>query len=129
MAYKNIEMERMISALEPLLGRTDLIGYAAARNTRMLCAECAEYIQRRDELIEKYGKPEVDDDGNQTGRTMLEVNSSEFAKYASEIEQWALIEHEPEIFKLPAKEAVGVLSGEQMLKLEWMFDWDEGNAE
>lgn len=124
MKYKNIEMERMMSALEPLLGRTDLVGYAAARNTRMLSAECAEYMQRRDELIEKYGEPELDEDGNPTGHTMLKIDSPEFAQYASEIEQWALIEHEPEIFKLPASEAVGAMSGSQLLELEWMFDWD-----
>lgn len=124
--YKNIEMEQMIAALEKHLQRTDLIGYAAARNTRILRGECSEYLERREELIGKHGEPELDDDGEPTGRSVLSVNSDAFKRYAEEIEQWALIEHEPKLYTIPITEALNAISGSEILEIEWMFEgWDE----
>lgn len=123
--YKNIEMEQMIAALEPLLERTDLIGYAAARNTRILRTEAQEYLDRREQLIEKYGEPQLDEEGNPTGITRLLVNSPEFNEYARDIEQWALIEHDPKLFRIPVSKALDAISGNELLEIEWMFDWDE----
>lgn len=132
MKCKNIEMEQMIAALQKHLGRTDIIGYAAARNTRILREECAEYMQRREQLIEKHGEPETDEDGNQTGRKQIRIGSDAFNAYAKEIEEWALIEHEPDLFTVPLDKAIGILSGQDMLDLEWMLDgWgiQEGDVE
>ena len=99
-AYKNIEMEQMIASLEPLLERTDKIGYAAARNTRILQSCAMEYLERREQLIAKHGTPRLDDEGNPTGVSEIRIGSEEFDAYAAEIEEWALIEHEPDVFKL-----------------------------
>ena len=120
--YKNIEMEHMIASLEPLLDRTDKIGYAAARNTRILRTEAQEYFTRRDELIQKYGTEKLDKDGNPTGMSKIRIGSPEFEQYANEIQEWALIEHEPELFVLDYEEAIGKLSGAQLLDLDWMFE-------
>ena len=43
--YSNAQMEQMLIALEPLLDRRDIVGYAAARNTRVLRAEALEYLK------------------------------------------------------------------------------------
>ena len=123
--FKNIEMEQMLFALEKHLDRTDKIGYAAARNTRILRSETQEYFTRREELVEKYGEPQLDEQGNPTGLTELKFASPNFAKYAKEIEEWALIEHEPNLFKLPIEEAIGQLSGNELLELDWMFYEEE----
>ena len=120
--YKNIEMEQMIGALEKHLDRTDMIGYAAARNTRILMNEAREYFERREKLIQKYGKDQVDDKGNPTGRKELRFDSPEFKEYSDEIQDWALIEHSPNLFKIPASECIGKLSGRDMLDLEWMLE-------
>lgn len=121
-AYKNIEMEHMIASLEPLLDRTDKIGYAAARNTRILRTEAQEYFARRDKLIQKYGTEKLDKDGNPTGMSEIRIGSPEFEQYANEIQEWALIEHEPELFVLDYEEAIGKLSGAQLLDIDWMFE-------
>ena len=121
--YKNIEMEQMIAALEPFLERTDKIGYAAARNTRILRAETEEYFRRREQLIEEYGEPQVGEDGTPPGLTELRFDSPRFADYAREIEEWAYIEHSPELFTIPAEEAMGRLSGSQILRIDWMLEW------
>ena len=124
-AYKNIEMERMIAALAPLLERTDKIGYAAARNTRILRCETEEYFGLREQLILRFGEQELGEDGYPTGKTMLRLDSPEFKEYAREIEEWASIEHSPNLFTIPAREVAGKLSGTEMLDIEWMLDWDD----
>lgn len=121
--YRNIEMEQMLAVLEKYLERTDKIGYAAARNTRILRAETQEYFDRREKLIERYGEPQIGEDGNPTGMTELRFDSPKFAEYARDIEEWALIEHSPAIFKIPAEEAIGELSGTEILEIDWMLKW------
>lgn len=120
--HKNVEMERMIASLKKHLERTDLLGYAAARNTRILNNETMEYFDRREKLIVKYGVPEVDENGNETGRISLPFNSDNFKKYVEEIEEWANVEHEPDIYKIPASEVIGKLSGSDILEIDWMID-------
>lgn len=129
MKYKNIEMERMIDALKKHLERTDLIGYAAARNTRILQTESQEYYNRRDELVRKYGEEELDANGNPTGRVNLQISSPSFVEYSKEIEEWAFIEHEPDIFKIPASEVIGKLSGTDILAIDWMIEEDTNGDE
>lgn len=120
--YRNIEMEQMISSLEPLLERTDKIGYAAARNTRILRNETQEYMERREQLIAKHGTPQLDADGNPTGISEIRIGSEQFDAYAAEIEEWALIEHEPDIFTLRYEDVIGKLSGAQILAIDWMLE-------
>lgn len=121
-AYKNIEMEQMIASLEPLLERTDKIGYAAARNTRILQSCAREYLERREQLIAKHGTPQLDDEGNPTGVSEIRIGSEEFHAYAAEIEEWALIEHEPDVFKLKYEDVIDKLSGAQILAVDWMLE-------
>lgn len=121
-SFKNIEMEQMINSLEPLLDHTDIIGYAAARNTRILTNEIQEYIARREELVAKYGEEVLDDDGNPTGQIQLRFDSPKFKDYSDEIIEWAEIEHEPPIYKIPTEKCIGILSGRQMLEIGWMLE-------
>ena len=115
--YKNVEMEQMVESLKKHLDRRDKVGYAAARNTRILQDEMREYTVRRDELIRKYGTADVDDDGNPTGRVSLDINSPKFQKFAEEIEQYAVIEHSPCLMKLKYDEVIGILSGAEILEI------------
>ena len=115
-------MEQMIAVLAPFLGRRDKIGYAAARNTRILRDAAMEYLQRRDELIRKHGSPQVDEDGNPTGRFELRLDTPEYKEYLEEIAEWALIEHEPRLYKIPYDVAEGELTGDELLSIDWMFE-------
>lgn len=120
--YKNAEMERMMGSLRKHLDRTDIIGYAAARNTRILANELSEYSKVRDELVMKYGEVELDERGDPTGSVSLSIESDKFPQFAEEIERFARIEHDPDIFKLKFDQAIGVLSGTELLEIEWMFE-------
>lgn len=119
--YKNVEMEQMLGVLSKHLDRKDIIGYAAARNTRILANELTEYIDKKNELIRKYGEADTDDGGNPTGSVSIRVNTPEFEKFAIEIEQFAKISHSPEIMTIPYESAIGKLSGSEFLELDWMF--------
>ena len=119
--YKNAEMEQMLGTLQKHLDRRDIVGYAAARNTRILRDELKEYLERRDELVRKYGTADTDEKGNPTGSVSLGFDSPEFSKFAEEIEQYAVIEHAPDLMQLKYEDAIGILSGAEILELDWMF--------
>lgn len=119
--YKNWQMVDMLNKLQPLLVRRDKIGYAAARNHRRL-AEClTEYERFRNGLIEKYGEREKDEDGNKLPSIRLSVTSPQFKRFEQELAPFNEMEHEVEIFTLPYSEAIGILSGEEILAIDWML--------
>ena len=78
--FSNAEMDSMSTVLEKHLWRSDLVGYAAARNKRILDAEIVEYLQKKDSLIIKYGTEEIDAEGNPTGNVSLKFDSM-FSRY------------------------------------------------
>lgn len=125
--YTNEQMHQMLLSLEPLLERRDIVGYAAARNTRVLQAEAMEYLKRRDELIEKYGEPEFADNGTPTGRTQLQIDSDAYKRFADDLALYSNIKHRPLLFKIPYEEAIGKMSGTEILACEWMLV-DGGDA-
>lgn len=120
--YKNIDMELMISALEPYLKRKDVIGYAAARNTRILREELTEYTARRDELVRTYGEANTDEEGNPDGTYTLSSTSESWGKFSKELSKFAEIEHDPQLMTIPAKEVIGKLTGQEILAIDWMLD-------
>ncbi|WP_165170707.1 hypothetical protein [Adlercreutzia sp. ZJ242] len=122
MKYSNHDMEQMLDAVEHHLDRRDVIGYAAARNSRILRDELREYLKVRDELVMKYGEADVDEKGNPIGSVSLQVTSEKFPDFLDEIGRFSTIEHEPDLFKLKYDEAIGQLSGKELLELEWMFE-------
>lgn len=111
----NFEMEQRIHSLESLLDRTDMIGYAAARNTRMLQNQNQEYQHRKNELIRKYGHKE----GNEF---VVDPDGPELQEFLDELAPFGETPHEVELFTLPIKEAAGILSGRELLDTYWMFE-------
>ena len=122
MKLKNIEIEQMIDSILPLLDRKDIIGYAAARNVRIFRNTILEYTSKRDELINMYGEKELDDDGKETGRSFIKNTSPNIKTYAHEIAEYAIIEHEVTIFKIPYDKVIGELTGSEILEIDWMLE-------
>lgn len=125
--YTNEQMHQMLLSLEPLLERRDIVGYAAARNVRVLQSEAMEYLKRRDELIEKYGKPEFSENGMPTGRQQLQIGSDAYKSFMDDLALYSNIKHRPLLFKIPYDEAIGKMSGTEILACEWMLV-DGGDA-
>ena len=72
---KNSEMVVMVQNLRPLLQLRNKIGYIAARNFRMLSTALTEYESFKHDLINKYGEPDKDESGNETGTISIKVGS------------------------------------------------------
>lgn len=90
-----------------------VLGFAIARNRRILSAELREYAQKRDELLAEYGT----DEGN--GRFTIPVEkvpafSEALRPYAEMTADVAVIQVDAEAF------CGGNLTSSQMFVLEWM---------
>lgn len=130
MNFTNAEMDQMVATLGKYLDRSDIVGYAAARNTRILESEMTEYLQIKRDLIQKYGEPVIDEDGNETGDIWLDVKSPKFKDFLTDIHEYAEIEHEPALMLLDYEKAIGILTGSELLELDWMFvDKEMGGTE
>jgi hypothetical protein len=118
---KNLELDMMIARLKPILPHRDKIGYVAARNTRILNAALTEFTQFKEELIQKYGEVDKDSDGNALSTISITPDSPNFKAFTDEFGAIAGIETEVELMTLPYEEVIGLLNGEEILALEWMF--------
>lgn len=121
MKIKNIKMEAMLESLKPILSHRDKIGYIAARNTRILKDTLTEYLTFKRDLISKYGTPDIDDDGKETGTVSISPTSSNFQEFIKEFDSIKNIEHNVELMTIPYEEVVGLLNGEEILELDWML--------
>lgn len=118
---KNSEISSRILQLKPFLNRKDKIGYAAARNTRVLSNQLIEYNTIRNELIQKYGEPDLDESGKDIGTVSIKISSPKFLDFCKELEPFNNIEHEVEFMVLKYEEVIGILTGEEILTIDWML--------
>lgn len=116
MKYKNIELTVMLETLKPLLKLRNKIGYVAARNTRTIVNNLTEYYTFRNSLIEKYGEHDTDN-----GTISINVNNPNFKDFSKELETFNNIEHDIDIMTITYDEAIGELTGEEILDVEWML--------
>lgn len=114
-------MEEMAANLEPLLSHRDKVGYFAARNTRVLKDNLTEYLNIKEDLICKYGEQDTDGEGNPLPTYKLAYSDEKFQDYKREIEQFASIEHDVTLMTMPYDEVIGLLSGAEILSVDWMF--------
>lgn len=124
--YTNFQMENMLNSLQPFIGRSDVVGYVAARNIRSLRGELEDYFVMKDKLITELGSEELDDAGNKTGNVSIAVGTKEFDAFMEKMEPIGKTRCYPTLFKLNAEECIDRLSGKQMLEFEWMIDFDDG---
>lgn len=94
---KNSEMVVMVQNLRPLLQLRNKIGYIAARNFRMLSTALTEYEAFKHDLINKYGEPDKDESGNETGTISIKVGSPNFKAFCDELAPFNEMEHEVEL--------------------------------
>ncbi len=118
--YKNYEMDAMLISLKPLLSHRGKLGYAAARNARILSNALVEYYNFRNELIKKYGEKIKDDNGSET--MGININSPNFDIFTKEMEEYMYIEHNVDLMTVSYTDAMEVLTGEEMLNLDWMLN-------
>lgn len=112
----NAQMAGVIQSLTPILQQRNKLGYVAARNYRNLDTCLTEYKTFRDDLIKKYG--ERGDDGTYS----IKIHTPEFEKFSEELEPFNKIEHEVELMTAKYTDAIDILSGEEILAIDWMLE-------
>lgn len=127
MKLKNYVMDGLMDDLKPLLEHKGLLGYAAARNYRKLADATLEYTQVRERIFSEYGKPELDENGNPTSQYVIKLDDQDAQEAIQELRQYAEIEHEVELYKIPISEVIDELTGKELLTLELMFTDEEGD--
>lgn len=121
MKLKNIQMETMLETLKPILPHRDKIGYIAARNARTLNDALTEYFIFKGDLIKKYGEVDKDENGNELGTMSIRPNSDNFETFEKEFDEIKNIEHEVKLMTVNYEDIIGLLNGEEILKLDWML--------
>ncbi len=119
--YKTSDLIKMRNDLDDMLPKTDVIGFAAAKNARVLDAELSTFNKKRDELIRELGE----EDEENSGSYSIQPNTEAYSEFAKRLMEYAEVECEVSICTIAASKAEGKLSGSEMLKVEWMLDWDE----
>lgn len=122
MKLKNYQMDNMMLALQPLLEQKGMLGYVVSRNYRKLRDAVLEYTIRKQKLIQEYGKSELDEDGNPTGGYTIDVTDKAVQDALEELNQYADIEHDVEIMKIPVEDVIDELTGNDILALEFMLE-------
>lgn len=101
---------------------TGKLGYACARNLRKLMDGCREYIQVRDQLLQKYGTP--DDKGHYT------FDKENAAAFSREIVEYAYIDHDVDVMQVDEETfCSGSLTTKEMFTLNWMVKEDKPSGE
>lgn len=122
MELSNLEMERVVEVLNPLLDRADMIGYVAARNVKAVKDALQPYMQTKDALVMKFGREVQDDHGNPTGVTMVAESDECYQEFLEEIIPIASDIQDVEIRKLKYEDVAGKLSGNEILALDFMLE-------
>ncbi len=119
--YKNSEMVLMLRSLEPVLSQRNKIGYVAARNHRLISEALTEYNSFRNQLVSKYGEPEINN-GVETGMVMLKFDSPNFKQFSDEMAPINEIEQELNILTIKYEDTIGLLSGAEIIAIDWMLE-------
>lgn len=127
MFYTNFEMANMVESLKPILKHRDIIGYAAARNTRILEDCLTEFRSFQEDLVRKYGTQDKTEDGKDLPTIRLEYSDPKFKEFSEELEKIGNIKHNAFIMVLDYKDVIGLLNGEEILAIDWMLKDNVGS--
>lgn len=118
---KNSELNLYLNNMSNFLNRSDIVGYICARNSRVILDALVEYQDVQHKLINELGKEIFDDEGKPTGQMGINVSDKEnFEKFLSGIKPYADIEQRVDILTLNYDEVQGILTGSEILLLDFM---------
>lgn len=117
MTLRNDRMMDMMSSLQPVLTHRDKLGYYAARNTRILGDALTEYISFRNQALRKYGTEDPE-----TRQIQLKLDSLAGKSFVAEMAEFDAIEHKVSLHICKFEDAIGCLTGEEILAVDWMLE-------
>lgn len=117
---KNAQMAGMLLDLQPLLSQRNKVGYIAARNYRVLSECLTEYMAMRRRLIEENGEAFTNDQGFTDHQ--IKVGTHAFTVFSEAMAPLNEIEQDVDLMTMKYDEVIGVMSGEEILRLSWMLE-------
>lgn len=121
MKLSNVQLDAALSQLSPLLDEGGRFGYVVAVNFRKIRDAISEYLTIKYEIVRKYGDEVTDSEGNITD-FKISADSDGFQDFVGEIAELADIEHDVDVLTIKAEDAIGHLTGNQFLQLDWMIE-------
>lgn len=118
----NFEMEQRRNSLIPFLSQRNILGYIIARNYRMLTNALLEYEKFRNDLIQKYGEQDKDENGNLLPTVTVKMGTENFDNFIAELKPLNDITHEVDLMIAKYESVIGILSGEEILSIDWMLE-------
>lgn len=124
LATKSITLENQqahmyMDTLSNYKDKRGILGYAIARNIRILQGSLTEYLSMYNELATKYSVDEKDEAGNKTGRQV--ISGKAVKQFESDLTPFAKIKHNVTICTMPFEECIDDLSTEDILALDFML--------
>ena len=118
----NAEIVQRLRSLKPCLSQRNLLGYVAARNYRVLSNALLEYEQFKNNLIQKYGEQDKDENGNLLPTVTVRMDSENFEQFCKELEPLNNVTQEVDLMTAKYESVVGILSGEEILAIDWLLE-------
>ena len=115
-------IEANLSLLSNYLDRVDIIGYACARNSRILENELNEFNNFKNNLLIQYGHKDLDNNGVETGSISLDQTDEKYELAINEYKKIISLDRELPIIKIKYSDVIGLLSGNEILQLDWMLE-------
>ena len=109
---KNAQMAEMLLDLQPLLSQRNKVGYIAARNYRILSECLTEYLAMRHRLTDDKGFT----------NHQIKIRTPAFTVFSEAMAPLNEIEQEVDLMTIKYDEIIGILSGEEILRLSWMLE-------
>lgn len=125
MKYSNRQLEAMAKSLGPVLKSRSLVGYKAAVNMRAIMNALADYTDYKDSLVREYGTEIKDDDGNVKDFAVT-PSCDGFQDFLHKLNEVSDVEHDVQIMAAAPDDVIGVLSGEEIIAIDWMMEHEEG---
>ena len=116
------DIEVNLSVLSNYLDRVDIIGYACARNSRILENELKEFNNFKNNLLIQYGHKELDDNGVETGSISLDQTDEKYEMAINEYKKIVSLDRDLPIIRIKYTDVIGLLSGNEILQLDWMLE-------
>lgn len=101
MKMSNRDMDDAVQSLTSIGEKvTGKLGYAVAKNLRKINNELIEYRDIKNRLIVEHGEKQ------ENGNYILSVGTDKYYDYLKELDDYANIEHEVDIYKISSEEVI-----------------------
>ena len=96
-----------------------MLGYAIAKNKRIILAELGEYVEKRDELLKKYGED--------IGEGRFQLSQKNVQKFFDELQPYNELSVDIPVMQVSQEVFCnGTLDSSEMFIIEWMVREEKG---